>query len=154
MAVVNGVGYLASGEVQWERLGNGVTWTRRYFGPGGAYRLKELEAAKPGVGLVQHLKYTYDVTFLNYLVTDHLGSMAVVLDGSGGKVGEVRYEAWGETRYTWGTVPTSLGYTGQRQEAALGRAGRRVARCRVTPQHPTPPYAGKEPGSAPVCEKA
>ncbi|MDD5468088.1 MAG: hypothetical protein PHS96_09790 [Anaerolineales bacterium] len=31
---------------------------------------------------------------------DHLGSTAVTADGSGNKYGEVRYKAWGETRYT------------------------------------------------------
>ncbi len=33
---------------------------------------------------------------------------------------ERRYKAWGETRYTWGTTPTSFRYTGQWQEESLG----------------------------------
>ncbi len=32
----------------------------------------------------------------------------------------MRYKAWGEDRYTSGTIPTTYRYTGQRQEAALG----------------------------------
>jgi RHS repeat-associated protein len=36
--------------------------------------------------------------------------------------GEVRYYAFGGTRYTWGSTPTTYRYTGQRQEAALGGA--------------------------------
>ena len=35
-------------------------------------------------------------------------------------VAELRYKAWGETRYTWGTTPTTYRYTGQRQEEGLG----------------------------------
>ena len=33
---------------------------------------------------------------------------------------ERRYKAWGETRYTWGTTPSTYRYTGQRQEEGLG----------------------------------
>ncbi len=54
-----------------------------------------------------------------YLLTDHLGSTALTVDGNGAKVGELRYKAWGETRYTWGTFPTDYRYTGQRQEEGL-----------------------------------
>jgi RHS repeat-associated protein len=36
------------------------------------------------------------------------------------RTSEVRYKAWGEDRYTYGTSPTSYRYTGQRQEAAPG----------------------------------
>jgi RHS repeat-associated protein len=35
-------------------------------------------------------------------------------------VAELRYKAWGETRYSSGTTPTSFRYTGQRQEESLG----------------------------------
>ena len=34
-------------------------------------------------------------------------------NGSGTKTAEVRYKAWGETRYTSGTLPTRYTYTGQ-----------------------------------------
>jgi RHS repeat-associated protein len=41
---------------------------------------------------------------------------------SGGTVeaGEVRYRAFGATRFTPGTTPTSVRFTGQREEVALG----------------------------------
>gem|GEM_PF-6638408 len=55
-----------------------------------------------------------------YLLTDHLGSTALTVNSSGSKVAELRYKAWGETRYTWGTTPTTYRYTGQRQEEGLG----------------------------------
>jgi len=35
-------------------------------------------------------------------------------------VAELRYRAYDETRYTWGTTPTTYRYTGQRQEEGLG----------------------------------
>jgi len=33
---------------------------------------------------------------------------------------ELRYKAWGETRYTNGTTPTTYRFTGQREEATIG----------------------------------
>ncbi len=42
---------------------------------------------------------------LYYLLGDHLGSSAITADSSGNKVAELRYKAWGERRYTYGTTP-------------------------------------------------
>jgi RHS repeat-associated protein len=50
---------------------------------------------------------------LSYLLTDHLGSTSLTTNASGGVVSELRYKAWGETRYTSGTMPTKYTYTGQ-----------------------------------------
>jgi len=55
-----------------------------------------------------------------FLLGDHLGSTSVTANASGAKVAELRYKAFGETRYEWGSTPTTYRYTGQRQEAALG----------------------------------
>jgi len=64
-----------------------------------------------------------------------LGSTAITTDSSGtpcppcrgavppqgGRgVAELRYKAWGETRYTWGTTPTTYRFTGQREDATIG----------------------------------
>jgi RHS repeat-associated protein len=57
---------------------------------------------------------------LYYLFADHLGSTSVVANSSGSKTAEVRYKAWGEDRYTSGTVPSGYRFTGQRVEASLG----------------------------------
>ena len=57
---------------------------------------------------------------LYWQLTDHLGSTSITAFSSGGKKAEVRYKAWGETRYTYGTTPTSQRYTGQREESSLG----------------------------------
>jgi RHS repeat-associated protein len=55
---------------------------------------------------------------LNYLLTDHLGSTSITTDGSGNKVAELRYKAWGETRYSSGTTPTKYQFTGQYSQAS------------------------------------
>jgi len=55
-----------------------------------------------------------------YLLTDHLGSTAITANSSGNRVAELRYKAWGETRYTWGTTPTSYKFTGQRLDESTG----------------------------------
>jgi RHS repeat-associated protein len=57
---------------------------------------------------------------VSWLLGDHLGSTAVTANSAGSKTGELRYYAFGGTRYTWGSTPTTYRYTGQRQESALG----------------------------------
>jgi RHS repeat-associated protein len=50
---------------------------------------------------------------LFYVLTDHLGSASVSLDGSGAVVAEMRYDAFGATRLSTGTMPGDRLYTGQ-----------------------------------------
>jgi RHS repeat-associated protein len=50
---------------------------------------------------------------LNYLLGDHLGSTSLTTNASGQVVSELRYKAWGETRFASGTTPTKYQYTGQ-----------------------------------------
>jgi RHS repeat-associated protein len=57
---------------------------------------------------------------LYWLLTDHLGSTAITANSSGSRVAELRYRAWGETRYTDGTTPTTYRFTGQRKDATIG----------------------------------
>ena len=59
-------------------------------------------------------------TTLYWLLSDHLGSTSITATSSGSKTAEVRYKAWGETRYTYGTTQTTIRYTGQREESSLG----------------------------------
>jgi RHS repeat-associated protein len=59
-------------------------------------------------------------TTLNFLLGDHLGSNAITTNSSGVKISEIRYMPWGTTRYTSGTSPTTMQYTGQRVEASFG----------------------------------
>jgi RHS repeat-associated protein len=42
------------------------------------------------------------------------------VDEDGDRVGELRYKAWGETRYASGSPNTDCRYTGQREEAGIG----------------------------------
>ena len=57
-----------------------------------------------------------------YIFSDHLGSTALVTDGSMDRISEMRYNPWGGIRYSIGTTPAdnAYTYTGQRQEADLG----------------------------------
>ena len=56
---------------------------------------------------------------LSWLLSDHLGGTAHTVGGTT-ETGEVRYRAFGTTRFTSGTTPTSYRFTGQREESALG----------------------------------
>jgi RHS repeat-associated protein len=53
-----------------------------------------------------------------YPLSDHLGGTTVTLDGSANRYAELRYKAWGQTRYTYGTTPTQRRYTGQLEAEA------------------------------------
>ena len=55
-----------------------------------------------------------------YLHGDHLGSASLTTNDTGGRVGELRYKPYGETRYVWGTTPTDRRFTGQLEESGLG----------------------------------
>jgi RHS repeat-associated protein len=58
---------------------------------------------------------------LFWLYADHLGSTTLTarLDGlGGGLISTLSYTAWGETRNSTGTTPTSIRYTGQREAEA------------------------------------
>jgi hypothetical protein len=55
---------------------------------------------------------------LYFFLGDHLGSTSITTDASGNKIAELRYNAWGEVRYTDGVTPTDYQYTGQRSYTA------------------------------------
>jgi RHS repeat-associated protein len=57
-----------------------------------------------------------------YLLTDHLGSVVSVLDGSGAQVYEQRYKPFGQPRLSTSGSPTDRGFTGQRELAEAGFA--------------------------------
>jgi RHS repeat-associated protein len=56
---------------------------------------------------------------LSWLLNDHLGGTAHTISGVT-ETGEVRYRAFGVTRFSSGVTPTTYRFTGQREEAALG----------------------------------
>jgi RHS repeat-associated protein len=57
---------------------------------------------------------------LSFLLGDHLGSSSVTTDANGGYSAQELYKAFGETRYSYGTLGTDYHFTGQREEASLG----------------------------------
>ncbi len=77
----------------------GTTWTKYYFA--GTQRIASRTCS--------------DTTCTDpvYYLTDHLGSTSITTNASGAKIAEMRYTAWGEVRYTWGSTPTDYTYTGQ-----------------------------------------
>jgi len=55
-----------------------------------------------------------------FLLGDHLGSTTITLNLDGSIKSEIRYSAWGATRYTSGTTLTERHYTGQIEESQFG----------------------------------
>jgi RHS repeat-associated protein len=84
---------------------SGETWRFYYFA--GASRVAMRTADSTTSSLV-------------YFLGDHLGSTSITVNPDGSKIAEMRYTAWGETRYTSGVTPTDYQYTGQRNESAIG----------------------------------
>jgi RHS repeat-associated protein len=79
------------------------------------------EIANPGAGQIITKYYTAGGTrvalrkggTLSYVLADHLGSTSLVTDASGNHTSELRYKPWGETRFSFGTMPTKYTFTGQ-----------------------------------------
>jgi RHS repeat-associated protein len=60
-----------------------------------------------------------DDSVLYFLHSDHLGSTSLTTDASGNPVARQLYDAWGNVRYVTGTLPTDIGYTGQRFDSYI-----------------------------------
>jgi RHS repeat-associated protein len=54
---------------------------------------------------------------LNWMLSDHLGSSSITTAADGTWNSEIRYSAFGETRYSSGITPTDYRYTGQLEQA-------------------------------------
>ncbi|MFZ1475603.1 MAG: hypothetical protein WAV79_22015, partial [Anaerolineae bacterium] len=54
---------------------------------------------------------------VRWLATDHLGSTALTASETGGRLSEIRYKPWGESRYSFGATPTKRRFTGQRWDS-------------------------------------
>ncbi len=95
--------YLNSGWIAWDDVSlTGPTVTTQYYYAGG----QRVATRKNGV--------------LHYLLGDHLGSTALTAYDDGVRGAELRYKAWGETRFAWESTPTTFQYTGQRNDAIIG----------------------------------
>jgi len=79
------------------------------------------EIANPGAGQTVTKYYMAGVSrvalrkggTLSYMLADHLGSTSLVTDTNGNRTSELRYKPWGETRFSFGTMPTKYTFTGQ-----------------------------------------
>ena len=59
-------------------------------------------------------------TGLSWLLGDHLGSTSLTVSMTAVKTGELRYKPYGETRYSYGSTPTTYKFTGQREQVEIG----------------------------------
>ena len=58
---------------------------------------------------------------VRWLATDHLGSTALTVSETGGRLSEIRYKPWGESRgIPFGTTPTQRRFTGQVLDEVAG----------------------------------
>ena len=60
---------------------------------------------------------------VRYIFGDHLGSTSITADGSGSNSVRQVYKAWGEVRYSSGSLPTKYTFTGQYGYASSGEIG-------------------------------
>ena len=99
--------------------GGAVTWNL-YIRAGDGLVAQRVEHIPPGGGSAA-------VSTL-YFVSDHLGSIAVIMDGAGAVVERLSYDAWGKRRFTDGTddaagtitSQTTRGFTGHEMIDEVG----------------------------------
>jgi RHS repeat-associated protein len=104
MSIVDGIATVYIGDYYEYEVGTGVS--KSYYGTGVAMRV-EGEAEPEANGVF-------------FLLKDHLGSTNLTVNSIGEVASEMRYKAWGETRYATGDSITDFAYTSQRKEAGLG----------------------------------
>jgi RHS repeat-associated protein len=95
-----------------------VSGTTTYF-PGAHYNVEGGTVSKYYFARAIRVAFRVGGT-LYYPLSDHLGSTSLTTNTSGALVAELRYAAWGETRYSSGTTAIDYRYTGQREEASFG----------------------------------
>ena len=98
--------------------GSTTVYVGNYYEQTGAASTKYYYAGSQRIAL-RRSDYVSD-NGLFWLLTDHLGSTAITAYSSGGKKSELRYYAYGDTRYTYGTTPTAYKFTGQRLDESTG----------------------------------
>jgi RHS repeat-associated protein len=57
---------------------------------------------------------------LDYLISDPLGSNSVALNSGGQVIALQHYSPYGTVDYSWGTMPTSYNYAGERLDSQTG----------------------------------
>jgi RHS repeat-associated protein len=104
LTTVNGTTTLTAyiGSIEEVQTTAGTTTTTTYYTIGG-----------------QRIAAKIDGTF-DYFGYDALGSQVVVLNNSGNIIGSQLYGPYGNSRYSSGTLPTSIGFTGQHVDSVTG----------------------------------
>jgi RHS repeat-associated protein len=84
-------------------LSGGTTTTTKYYNTNGA-----------------RIAVRVGGSTLDYLLSDPLGSNSVAFNNQGQVIALQHYSPYGKVDYTWGTMPTSYSYTGQRLDSQTG----------------------------------
>ncbi len=118
------VNYLYDGEgnrVAMQATVNGTTTTTAYIGS-----IEEVQTTGSTTTATtfytvggKRIAANVNGTFY-YFGYDALGSQVLVLNANGAVVGSQLYGPYGNQRYTNGTLPTSIGFTGQRADSVTG----------------------------------
>ncbi len=118
------VNYLYDGSgnrVAMQSTGNGTTTLTSYIGS-----IEEVQSSGSSTQTTTYYavggkRVAADVngTFY-YFGYDALGSQVAVLNATGSLVGAQLYSPYGASRYNTGTLPTSIGFTGQRADSVTG----------------------------------
>src|SRR6185437_14550605 len=95
--------YVAGGIEEIASNGVGTTLTK-YFAAGGLPTAERVGTNGP----------------LSYLATDGQGTVSTSLDSAGNVTSQQLYTPYGNARYSSGSSPTSMGYTGQRADGTTG----------------------------------
>ena len=102
-AIITSTVYVAGGLEEITTSGASSTLTK-YFGAAGLPTAERVGTNGP----------------LSYLARDGQGTVSETLDGSGNVTSAQLYTPYGSVRYSSGSSPTSLGYTGQRADSTTG----------------------------------
>jgi hypothetical protein len=96
--------YVAGGLEEIATNGVGTTLTKYFTGASGLPTAERVGTNGP----------------LSYLASDGQGTVATSLDSAGNVTSSQLYTPYGNSRYSSGSSPTSMGYTGQRADGATG----------------------------------
>ena len=96
--------YVAGGLEEITSNAVGTTLTKYFTGAGGLPTAERVGTGGP----------------LSYLATDGQGTVSTSLDSAGNVTSQQLYTPYGNSRYSSGSSPTTLGYTGQHADSSTG----------------------------------
>jgi RHS repeat-associated protein len=68
----------------------------------------------------ERLAVQHNTNLVKYLISDLLGSTAVAVNSAGSIIAVQLYWPYGSNEYSWGTMPTTYNFTGQRLDSVTG----------------------------------